>query len=339
MPDSRTPPAARARPRPWALLCLSALPFLSMAAPVRAGDLGFSFGAEKPFGSTDYDFGIAFTQGDPSAEPVRIRSRLEFPLDPLRLGAGIAVAPASGRGDPDRWRWLAGAWTSIGPAFSHMRDRDWASPNAFGQASRSQNLALVSDTRSRTSTWQWGGETVFEFPAFSVFGIPFVPGMGGGGWRADYDLYGYTGKQFDPDSGWSPISGPSDLRVAAYTVWSLYPLASLRPAGPWLGLDWAIRLRPAAYVRTTDDHLLRKKRILIEGWGSGGALEGARRIGKSPWVPYARFAYERIRGKMRQTYYADSPDTPADETGESIGGLSATITAWEWGLGLRWSWD
>ncbi len=56
-------------------------------------------------------------------------------------------------------------------------------------------------------------------------------------------------------------------------------------------------------------------------------------------VPYLRMEMDRAWGNMKQTYYADSQDTPDDETGQSVKGIRTTVSHWLVSAGFRYNFN
>jgi hypothetical protein len=301
-----------------------------LAAPVAPRAAWLSLAVEKPFGYAWYD--LEHTGPDSAVSgPGRplIRSRLDFPLDPFRVAAGVN-GERRGR-DGSARRDAAEAWVSAGPAFFRMRDQDWAGIRNGSATS----LLKFSDTYSRAETFQCGGRVSAEIATLGVLAVPFAVGIGAGGGWYYYKLFGLDGRQRNPEAnGWTDFSLPDGLRVGTYGTWSAHALATARSLEPLLGLEWELRLEPLIYSGSEDDHILRKKTITMRCLGTGGSLQAGHAIGR--WTPYARFGLEKSWGRMRQTYYADSPDSPEDETGTTFGGIRTTVNAWLLACGLRW---
>ena len=308
--------------------------------PAGSAAAGFYLAAEKPFGYSWYDLesNVPDSANTGSGQSL-IRSRLDFPLDPFRLALGWTGANGSGTEGADALTASAEAWVSIGPGFFSMRDQDWAGVSSSSGASSSTILLKFSDTYSQATSFLFGGEAGNELSSWSVFGEPFAIGVGAGGARYAYKIYGFHGKQLSLQGDrWIAISKSADTLVGTYATWSFHGLLSLRSQARMLGLDWKARLLPLSYSKSVDDHILRSKRIEMTTWGTGGSLEAGRLSAGAHWMPYALFELERSWGRMRQTYYADSPDTPQNETGVSFGGIHTTVNAWLITLGVRWFW-
>jgi hypothetical protein len=308
--------------------------------PACVSAAGFYFTAEKPFGYSWYD--LETTVPDSGlAGPGRatIRSRLDFPLDPFRFALGWSGAGEIGNGNADVLGASAEAWASLGPGFFRMRDQDWAGENNSGNGGSATILMKISDTYSTAEAILFGGEAACEPASFTFLGEPFAFGLGAGGSRYAYRIYGLEGNQLSgQENGWTPVSAPDDLLVGTYATWTLRSLLSLRTRERLLGLEWKARFVPLSYSGSVDDHVLRKKRIEMDCLGTGGSLEAGRRPAGSHWMPYARIELERAWGRMKQTYYADSPDTPQDETGQSLSGIHTTVNTWAVTIGVRWIW-
>jgi hypothetical protein len=324
--------------RPFVTFLLAAL-ITVLVLPKRSSATGFYLAAEKPFGFSWYDL-ESEAPDSASTGSVRslIRSQLDFPMDPFRLALGWTGANGSGTGDADALAASVEAWISVGPSFFKMRDQDWVGASASSGTSSSTVLVKISDTYSRAESFLFGGEAGSEVTSWSLFGEPFALGLGAGGARYAYKIYGLDGKHIsDTDGGWESSSLPDDLLVGTYATWSLHGVVSLRSQARMLGLDWKARLLPS-YNESIDDHKVRKKTIEMTTWGAGGSLEAGRLSAGANWMPYARFEMDRTWGRMRQTFYGDDPGTPENETGLSFGGIRTTVNAWSVTAGMRWFW-
>jgi hypothetical protein len=305
----------------------------------------FTASLEKPVGFAWYDLEHfeAEVEGSPDVRPM-IRSELNFPLDPFRLVVGMSSsrgADSAGRGG---LRTGVQAWSAVGPAFFRMRDEDWTGARSDGDAGQSsQVLVKVSDTYSRSETFQFGGSFHRELGGFRFLGIPWAAGIGLGGSYYAYEVFGFEGKQRDSDGDWMQVEYPGSIKVLTYRTWAVRSVIGLRPRDRLLGWEWESWIHPLLHTRAFDDHILRMKDIEMECWGAGAVLEASlptgRRLGPGGQVPrfapYLRAEMERTWGNMTQTYYADSPDSPEDETGRSLGGINTSVGHWLVAAGLR----
>jgi hypothetical protein len=295
---------------------------------------------EKPFGYAWYDLesNVPDSAYTGPGRPM-IRSQLDFPMDPFRLALGWSRAGEGGSGDIAVLGASAQAWISLGPGFFRMRDEDWAGSHSTGGSGGTSVLEKFSDTYSRVEALLFGGEAAREVASFAFLAEPFAFGVGAGGSRYAYEVFGLEGRQLSgAGPSWVSVTAPDDLKVATYRTWTLRSFLSVRTRERLLGMEWKARLQPIAYSASVDDHILRKKRIEMSCWGTGGSLEAGRRPAGSYWMPYARFELERSWGRMEQTYYADSPDTPENETGRSYSGIRTSVNAWLISLGIRCFW-
>lgn len=305
----------------------------------------FFLSVEKPVGFAWYDLehsGPDTTVNDITTRPM-IRSELNFPLDPFRIVLGLASWRSAGGDSLARLRTGVHFWSSISPAFFRMRDEDWVGVNASGAVTRSQALVKFSDTYSSVESYLMGGGVRREFAVLRVLGAPAVIGLGLEGSRFSFEVFGLEGRQRDPENpGWVEVALPGSLKVGTYMTYTLRTSVDLRLRDPLLGLRWESRLHPLSFSHSFDDHILRKKHIEMDCWGAGGALEASLPLGSrspsraSSLAPYLRMELDRSWGNMMQTYYADSPDTPEDETGRSTKGLRTTVNHWLISAGFRY---
>ena len=304
----------------------------------------FSISAEKPLGFAWYDlegFGPKETVEGTEARPM-IRSELNYPLDPFRLDLGLSAYRLGGGDGRTGLRTELRLWTSAGPAWMRMRDEDWLGVSAENNTSRSNALMKFSDTYSDAETWQLGGWFHRELAVITLLGTPVAAGLGAGATYLDYRIFGAEGKQLDENGEWVRVELPASLKVLTYATFSARAIAGFRVLEPILGLRWEGRLHPLTYSRSLDDHILRKKEIEMETWGVGGVVEAflplggrAGASGRMRMSPYLRAELDRSWGKMVQTYYADSDDTPDDETGTSHKGIGTTVNHWLVAAGMR----
>jgi hypothetical protein len=140
-------------------------------------------------------------------------------------------------------------------------------------------------------------------------------------------------------AAWVPVSLPPNLEVGTYDPLSLRLETVLRPADRMLGLLWQVNLAPLVFGWATDNHLLRKKEMRIKSKGAAGRLEAAYPFKPPVWnlasQVFVRGNYEMTWGSMSQRYYANSPDTPEDETGAKVSGIRTDLNYWNMELGLK----
>lgn len=304
----------------------------------------FSVSVEKPVGFAWYDLEAFGTWDENVEEDVSgfrpmVRSELNYPLDPFRVDLGLSAFRPGGNAGGAGLKTELRVWSSAGPAWMRMRDEDWVGASEEGKVSRSDALVKFSDTYSDAKTWQLGGWIHRELGVVRILGAPVAAGLGVGATYLDYRIFGAEGKQLDEGGNWVSVGLPSDLKVLTYASFTARLLAGFRLLEPVLGLRWEGRLHPLTYTRSLDDHILRMKEIGMETWGVGGAIEASlplARAGKPPRLaPYLRAELDRSWGKMTQTYYADSGDTPEDETGTSHKGIRTTVNHWLLAAGIR----
>ncbi|GEM_PF-3253753 len=308
---------------------------------------------EKPFGYSWYDLqnsGPDTTINGAKVAPA-IRSELNFPLDPFRLAIGFASFRQGGQGgqegaDTNRFlRTRLELWGAVSPAFSKMRDEDWVGSEASGNLSSSQAFIKISDTYSTVKSLLLGGGIDREFTEIHVLREPLAFGIGLGGTLFTYDIYGFSGRQLRSDNPptWTHVDTSSSLQVGSYATYNLQSAIHFRTEESILGLHWETRIQPLIFAHSDDDHMIRKKKITMDCWGTGGAIEASLPLRQGDGepaqvarvVPYLRTELDRTWGRMKQTYYADSPDTPADETGQSISGIKTTVNFWLIAVGIH----
>ena len=327
------------------LLVFSVL-FLSqwiVGDPVRA----FSVSLEKPIGNSWYDLEHTApdTASDGQVYSALIRSELNFPIDPLRIALAFSSFRKMDEESPIRLRTDFGIWCAVSPAFTKMRDEDWIGSNKSGTVSKSQVLLKFSDTYSSFNSFMGGSEMNKEMTKIHFLREPFLVGIGVGGSFGVYEVFGLDGKQLQGDgsSGWEHIELPNSLKVLTYFTFTLQSSLNLRAVESILGLQWEARLHPLIYSHSRDDHILRSKEIIMNCWGTGGALEASLPLkywneSSSPisrLIPYMRTELNRTWGKMTQTYYANSSDTPEDETGQSQKGIRTSVNLWLIAIGMH----
>jgi hypothetical protein len=310
----------------------------------------FSVTLEKPFGQFWYDlehFGEDTVVDGETFKPM-IRSELNFPLDPIRVYLGLASFRSMEGGRPGHLQTHMKLWGAVSPAFSKMRDEDWVGTDRSQNLSKSQSLLKFSDTYSSVNSIQLGGEIGRELGEMHFFRERTAVGIGLGGTFLDYDILGLTGRQLALDgdaSHWVDVEISDSKKVMTYLNYTLQSSLSLRLQQPVFGLGWVARLNPLIFSHSLDDHILRKKEITMDCWGGGGTLEASwplkygHRTGSpvSRLVPYLRMEFNRTWGEMTQTYYADSPDTPLDETGQSVHGIKTTMSHWLLAAGVHFN--
>jgi hypothetical protein len=301
----------------------------------------FSVAVEKPVGFAWYDLEAFGPKEEFDGADARsmIRSELNYPLDPFRLDLGLSGFRPGGGDAREGLKTELRLWSSAGPAWMRMRDEDWLGASAENNTTRSDALLKFSDTYSEAETWQLGGWFHRELGVLRILGTPVAAGLGAGATYLDYRIFGLEGRQLDENGNWMKVELPADLKVLTYVAFTARALAGFRVLEPILGLRWEGRLHPLTYTRSLDDHILRHKEIGMETWGVGGALEASLPLGgagrPSRMSPFLRAELDRSWGEMIQTYYADSEDTPDDETGTSQKGISTTVNHWLVAAGIR----
>lgn len=333
---------------PLSAILVSTLSAAPIPGKTPAPDPIFSLTLEKPWGSTSYD--LEHTGPDTNAAGVigsaKIRSELNFPVDPFRIAMGFSSYRSENADSLTYLRTDIGFWCAVSPSFSKMRDEDWAGSEASDAPSNSISLIKISDTYSSVHSLLLGGGLHRELMEIHPFREPLLLGIGLEGRFIAYELFGLSGRQVRPDgSGWDNVEIPGSEKIGSYHTYSLQSSLDFRTGKKLLGLDWEARIHPLLFVHSDDDHMLRKKEITMDCWGAGAAVEASLPLAdwsREPapvarWVPFLRAELERTWGSMRQTYYADSPDTPEDETGRSISGIATTVDLWLVGAGLHFN--
>ncbi len=298
---------------------------------------------EKPFGYAWYNLehhGSDTTVNGTTVTPT-VRSELNFPVDPVRISVGLAwyrpmasvdTMPAVSLRSDVKF------WCGVTPSFMEMRDEDWVGAGASDKVATSQALIKISDTYSTVKTLMAGGEMSRELTVIHVLREPLALGIGLGAEASYYEIYGLKGRQIQFDGTLRNIDPeiPTSTEVGTFFTESFRSCLNFRSLETILGLAWNFQVQPLLYSHSHDDHLVRKKDIIMDSWGVGGNVEttlamkgwNARPVPTSIFLPYLRLEMNRMWGNMRQTYYADSPDTPDNETGQSLRGISSTVNLW-----------
>ena len=260
----------------------------------------------KPFfavnsGHTTYEMDESGFNG---VEQIRVRSKLEFPLDVTLAGANITMEL------PDRkWRLEAGFWTSLKDPEKVMKDSDWLTAGTL-------NDEMISYTESKA--------------LMDAFQISFGAGYRAlhrervrlfvtGGFRYqkfEQDIIGYSGWQLDANLQRVYFSGTEP--AIAYQVSYKIPQFGL-------SLEW-LPVAPLQFnvsgafayfwVNDVDSHLIRGKVGTASGTGTGGfgTIEGAYLFGNEssgvrPFIGFSgELLYLSSTGRQTQQWFLDEGD-------------------------------
>ncbi len=310
----------------------------------------FSFTMEKPFGSTWYDLeytGKDTTTIDGTVKPM-IRSALTFPQDHVRINLGLISWRQMEQDSLVYLYTKLKLWSGIGPAWTKMRDEDWVGINTSSGTSKSTALLKFSDTYSEIESFLFGGELNREFKQIHFLRKPFILGFGIEGSFFSCDIFGLSGKQLYTDSitdvtEWRHFTIPDNIKVGTYRTYDIQTSINFRSQERIFGLFWENQFHPLIFASSLDDHILRSKHIEMNTWGLGNSLEASLPLKLGPktnspvacFIPFIRGEFSKTWGKQTQTYYANSTDTPEDETGTSFGGISTTVNHWLISLGIH----
>jgi hypothetical protein len=285
--------------------------------------------------------GVGFTQytidipaETSNGDDYALKSRLIFRLDALYAGGILKIQS----GDTARFEWSleADLSTNLTNSFMKMKDRDWIEIN------NSQEFSF-SYTES---------DADFRNTVLFAIGRKHLPGFPGGhfylmgGYRFQsvrQDIIGYNGWQIDledPTLTPVPISGSGKVLIYKVTCHSaLAGLSYMEDFGESVMASVAGGYLPT-YFEDYDDHLLRFKRSVANGYAHGFMGEASVRF----------LSWDRMRSKkmflelsgsffgligfsdQRQEWYGNDPAQEGDETGQIISGIDYEIQSYQLAL-------
>jgi hypothetical protein len=293
----------------------------------------------QSLGKTEYElelFGV-----DSLLNPVRLRSKLEFPLDAVMLGGKMSIGQDS-KGKRD-WSIELGIFTDLNDPGDMMKDHDWyTGPTDVGYFD-----GKFSYTESRTEMTHTviaikGEKRITSSQKFALHGFA--------GYRyqkISQDIIGYEGWQIDifHDPSFTPVYGGDDtIKAMLYEV---------TYKGPFFGVEYGYHLAPsvsfnieAAIVATSasdyDNHLLRNKDAEAEGSGIGFLSSFSLEL--DPWTatgsgrPFFEIEGElftvNISTRQVQKWYGDDPISEDDDTGKEYN-IPHDISSTQFNLGVR----
>lgn len=303
--------------------------FLAIPLPARDGwRIFLDGGIGGSLGRTNYDLEFL----DPDVPGAGGASRLEFPLDGLGAGAGLAAERVrDGRAD---WIVRAEVATNLTDPSGQMADYDWFTQDGFPDAPFS-----YTESPAEVRFLQAALQAQRRVGALGPFGIYLAAG-----YRFQWawqEIVGYRGWQYvwneniggpsvvppypDVEGGYELVGVVSTEKALTYSITYHIPMvgmaARLEPL-PGLSLDLlAGFLLPLA--RDVDDHLLRNKESTGTGFGVGYQvglgvryLFSGRVRGPALYIGLeAGLLGLYAPGTQVQEWYADDPTTPEVETG------------------------
>jgi hypothetical protein len=263
---------------------------------------------------------------------VTASSKLSYPVATLLAGGSVILATGP-------FSFGATALTNLVDPWDTFVDRDFvsASSEGFNQTiefshtdSRATLRALVLEGAFRLRIAELS-DTPGKSPLHLVAGLRYE-------WSS-YGAYGAWGWQLDGMQNQAPFSIPDDVLALRYDVRYWLPFIGTGVdfrLGERFNLGAEGRLLFSRSVHD-DDHVLRHKlaHSLANGMGFGLALEptvevagkegAAVRVfvGLSGQVQYVG----HLGGRLSQTYYADDPSLPGDQTGTVIPDADFSFTS------------
>ncbi|MEW6051169.1 MAG: omptin family outer membrane protease [Candidatus Zixiibacteriota bacterium] len=284
-------------------------------------------------GHTTYEMDESGYDG---SEFIRVRSKLEFPLDVTLAGANVTVEL------PDRrWRLEGGFWANVQDPDKKMKDYDWLTAGPF-------NDAMISYTESDALM------SAFEFKlgaGYRVLEREKVRWFVNAGFRyqkVDQDINGYKGWQLDTNLQRFPVAGTEP--AIAYQISYKMPLFGMSIEWqPLPSLKFSLSGSGVYFwVNDVDDHLIRGKESTAKGTGTGGlgGIEGAYLFGSgsrgvTPFIGFTgELLYLSSTARQTQRWYRDELDYSTDPptvlvpAGTVIYGIHHKITSKQTRIGV-----
>ncbi len=310
-------------------LCLPAALFAQDGWRLRA-----DAGAGGSFGFSAYDLRAM----DPAGGGAGAASRLEFPL--TTLATEVRLWAEHGREGRRDWVLFAGAEIGLLDPAGSMRDYDWYTQAGFPDMpfSYTESPALMDSFQAAVRVdrliSRWGPVELYACL----------------GYRYRYihqEIHSYTGWQYvwnNPPGAFELTYGSGNVHALTYRIDYHLPSAGfaarLEPF-PRLGLALSAALL-LPYARDVDDHLLRFKRSVGQGFGYGYQAElellyllpgGGRRF--RPYLALrGGLSGLAVPGTQTQTWYGDDPATPdhVEQPGDQAGGIYHFISSTQGGV-------
>jgi hypothetical protein len=322
---------------------IGALILLTMQFAARGDNgLDFSVGPAAAFmyGHSEYYMDISGV--DSTGTPVRLRSKLDFPLDAGM--AGVTAIMGKKIGSIDDWSVKMDILINWEHPDGVMRDEDWRT----GYTEAGFFDGKFSETESKTEMKHLlvvlqGAKCLRHGDRSATFicgGIRYQ--------RISQEILGYNGWQINiyQDPTFTPHHFRNDtLKVLDYRVTFITPLIgivhSFRP-----GVKTSIDFKAAGltvFASDFDDHLERHKAATASGIGYGLCSSfsvrydiGGRAARLRPFVECeGEFIAMKVSAKQTQEWYGDDGTTQKDDTGLKITDIPHEIRSTQYSLGLR----
>ncbi|UCD95392.1 MAG: hypothetical protein JSU69_04915 [Candidatus Zixiibacteriota bacterium] len=273
---------------------------------------------------------------------VKLKSKLEFPIDAVLLGGEASIGQDS-KGKRN-WSVELGIFTNLNDPGNVMKDHDWFTGTTDvgyfdGKFSYTESKAEMTHTVIAIK----GEKRIASSKKFALYGYA--------GYRyqkISQDIIGYDGWQIDifNDPSFTKVYGGDD------TVKAL--LYEVTYKGPFLGVEYDYYFTPSIYigieaaamptsVSDYDNHLLRKKDGKAEGTGVGFLSSVFMHL--EPWRtgPSTLIFFDiegelftaRVSTKQVQEWYGDDPFSEDDDTGVIIRNIPHDVRSTQFNLGLR----
>lgn len=289
----------------------------------------FSFTVEpiigRHIGHSLYDMNLRDFAED--GTPVRIRSQLIFPLDVPMFGLRASVA---GQFMGHRHAQFAASYAQeLSDPSDPMEDSDW-----IGVGGSAAFLFSYTQSTAFISFRQWSLEARLEILQRRKTRMDVLAGLRHQ--RLVQSVVGYSGWYFDGITKTS-VSGDEPAIFYKVSYWL-----------PNVGIGYNIRFSEVTRADITlayslvhawdfDDHLLRYKTAVADGWGHGflGSFRLERMLGAAdrslrPFLVLGvDYTYIGVSGTQVQRWYGDEEATPDDETGIVISGIPHKFSASE----------
>jgi hypothetical protein len=262
-----------------------------------------------------------------------IGSRLEFPLNCLRLG----LQARWGQDHLARpWDMTFSIHTGLNDPSADMLDHDWVTWPATGFDGKFSYTESDVDMRSvelaLTGRWFIANPGSFHLGPWAGLRLQYFyqDVLGFDGWQIDFT---------DPPFNRRNVSDPRKGIIYRVT-WLQFPLglAWRLPVGRVMSGDVHAAMVPC-WFSDYDDHLLRGKDAVASGFGFGFDARSSWEVilGPTPLRLRANlgFLYLKASGDQTQTWYTDDPGTPQhDETGQISEGLPHDVKTSQFDMSL-----
>jgi hypothetical protein len=307
----------------------SVIAMILLTASAACADTNVKFAAgpyvKINFGDTRYTMDLLALDSDSNL--VRLKSKLEFPLDAVSAGVQFQVAGYK-PGFRD-WFVHGRVLRNVNDPGDKMIDSDWGDGIKFSYTESEPELSLT-EIDLQGNKWVAGND---------MFSLELTAGYRYQ--KIEQDIVGYRGWQLDQNGQTISVSG-TEPGLFYRVVYNMPHVGVLPSVHPLRGLSIFLR---AAYSRVFmsdyDDHLLRKKVAVADGAGNG--FIGKLHLSYQPAPPADRISFDiegeivRIQADLSQTqrWYGDDPIDGEDNTGQVITGIPHEIESTQYNIGLR----